>query len=355
MFRVVAALLLAVAVLAAVDLRGLVDTVYNMSLLLERFTPTYVFEVDGCRVLVYMVDPTSENSPWVTWIYNPAYYPRNRTLRPLTSAEMEKLLDALLQAFGSSVEAKVVVRTNLTLWHRELHLRVETRNATQLAEEARRAVGVDFYLGVADAYEALKKGAEQVAFLYEVKWRHEDLVAVISHLTFASLEVKTANFSAAVEVLEKARDAAGELWNSVAVMLWHGPYLIPDDAAKTLEKVAWMLGIEREWEFRDERGRVRRVWGGVHIYFVGELGPVYVIFPRPSGVVPDKTTVEQLVRNFVEQSGFWKSPLVGEFWPGLEIRSSSTESLPPLWPYVATVSAALAAAIGLLVFARRRR
>jgi len=66
MIRVVAALLLAAAALAAVDLSGLVDVVFNTTSPLERFAPTYVLEIDGCKALVYMVDPTLKNSPLET-------------------------------------------------------------------------------------------------------------------------------------------------------------------------------------------------------------------------------------------------------------------------------------------------
>jgi len=361
MLRVVVALLLAAAVLTAVDLTGLVDFVYNRSSPLERLAPTYVFEVDGCKVLVYVVDSTLENSPIIAQMRDTASrYSRKETLRPLTSAEVEKLLNALFQALGPSVRAEVGVGTRFALWYdvqRYEVLHIEARNVTQLAEEARRAVEADFYLGAADAHEALlKKRAEQVAHLYLVEWRRGDLVVLfIQDTSSAELKVYTANFSAAVEALKKAREAAGEVWNSAEVWLDYGPYLISDDEAKNLTKAALMLEKEHEevWEFIDEEGQVRRVWGTVDI-FVGRVGPPYVIFPYPNGVVPEKATAERLVRRFVELSGFCKTPLVVEFWPGPELKPPPMERSPPLWPFAA-VGAALAVAVGLLVLARRRR
>jgi len=182
---VVAALLLAAAAFAAVDLSGLVDKVYNTSSPLDRFAPTYIFEVDGCRVLVYVVNSTLKNSPLTNRTYDEVYYSRNATLRPLTSAEAERLLNALFQALGPSAEAWVVVWTKYAsqpdVWsYRILH--VETRNATQLAEEASRDVEADFYLGAADAREALLKkyetskgAAAEVAYIYQVEWRRGDV------------------------------------------------------------------------------------------------------------------------------------------------------------------------------------
>jgi len=489
MFRVVATvLLLAAAALAAVDLRDLVDIVYNRTSPLERLTPTYVFEVDGCRVLVYVADPALKNSPMTAHqTYDEVHFPRNTTLRSLTSAEVEKLLDALFQSLGPSAEAEVVVRTNFKWWcterrseglrsetkdvaqlaeevrravetgsaervivagtnfkwscekirpevshveakdaarpaeeargavevgsaraeavalsnstwrcvkaddgdlrieiknvtqlAEELHravesenvtdmtvdgadfslwctrmslklLRVDARSAAQLAEEARRAAGVDFYLGAADAQEALKRGAEPAAFLSLVKWQRGDIVVYfVQDRSSARLEVWTANLSAAVEALEEAREAAGEVWNSVEVKLWHGPYLISDDARSALIKATLVLEEElgKVWKFRDEEGQARQVRGTVD-FFIGGVGPSYVIFPYPNGTVLDKTTAERLVRRFVELSGFCKSPLVVEFWPrpGLEPQ--------PLWQYA--VAVALAVAVGLFVLTRRRR
>ena len=91
MLRAAVALLLAAAALAAVDLSGLVDVVYNKSSPLERLAPTYVFEVDGCRVLVYVADFTLKNSPLTapSMFFDEVYYSRNTTARPLTSAEVE--------------------------------------------------------------------------------------------------------------------------------------------------------------------------------------------------------------------------------------------------------------------------
>jgi len=357
---VVAALLLAAATLATVDLADLVGAVYTMSSSLERFTPTYVFEIDGCNVLVYVVNSTMENSPLLTAERNyPVFYPRNMTPRPLTSVELEKLLDALFQALGPSAEAEYVVRTNSTLWWTNIRpevLHVEARNVTQLVEEVRKAVKADFYLSATDAIEALERGAEQVAFLYQVKWRGRDLVAAFQHLMIASLEVKTVNLSAAVETLKKAREAAGELWNNVGVGLWYGPYFVPADTAIALTEATWRLEDElgNVWEFIDEEGRVRRVWGFVNIV-VNEVGPVYVVFPYPNGTMPDRATAERLVRRFVELSSFCKSPLVVEFWPRPEFKPPSMEHSQPLWPYVAAVGAALAVAVGLLVLVRRRK
>jgi len=160
MLHVAVALLLAAAALAAVDLSGLVDVVYNTTSPVERLAPTYVFEVDGCRVLVYVV-----NSPLN--VYDVVHYPRNATVRPLTSAEVEKLLNALFQALGPSAKAEVAIETENTREYRELQVRA--RNVSQLAEEARRAVGAGFYLGAVDAQEALKSGARRAAFLYQVE------------------------------------------------------------------------------------------------------------------------------------------------------------------------------------------
>jgi len=485
---IVAALLLAAAALAAVNLTGLVDKVYNASSPLERFAPTYVFEVDGCRVLVYVADPALKNSPMTArQMYDEVHYPHNTTVRPLASAEVEKLLDALFQALGPSAEAEVVVQTNFKWWCSERrsegirsetkdvaqlaeevrravetgsaeraivagtnfkwycekirsevshvetkdaaqttkdargavevggasavavalsnstwrcekahdgdlrveiknvaqlaeelyravesenvtdvtvdrsdfewqctrmsikHLRADARNATLLAEEARRAVGAGFYLGAADAQEALKRCAEPAAYLRLVKWWRGDIAVVfVQDTSSARLEVWTANLSAAVEALRRAREAAGEVWKSVEVELWHGPYLVPDGARSALTKAALMLEEElgKLWKFRDEEGQARRVQGTID-FFIGQVGPVYVVFSYPNGTVLDKTTAERLVRRFVELSGFCKSPLVVEFWPrpGLGPRS--------LWQYA--VAAAIAVAVGLFVLARRRR
>jgi len=415
MFRVVAALLLVAAALAAMDLSGLVDAVFNTTSPLERFAPTYVFEIDGCRVLAYVVNSTLKNSPLEAWIddagystYDPVYHPRDPTLRLLTSAEVERLLDALFQALGPSVKARVGVWTihtwcnggqyvevkdvaqgtgeahgavvivspkvvvvpgveyaPLCVSAHDEYLRLEVRNAAQLVEEVQRAVGVDFYLGVADVRETLLKKREtsegatvRFARLYRAEWRHGDLIAVFTQETWSAyLIVKTANFSAAVEALKKAREAAGEVWNSVTVMLWHGPYLLSSGEAKALREAAWMLKEERGgvWEFIDEEGQVRRVWGFVDVFSVDELGPLYVLFPYPSSVVPDKATAERLVRRLVELSGFCKSPLVVEFWPKPELRPQPMEQSPPLWPYAVAIATVAAINIGFVVFARRRK
>jgi len=348
MFRVATALLLAAAALAAVDLSGLVDEMYNTTSPLERFAPTYVFEVDGCRVLVYVADPTLENSPLTArkrdadyFTHDTVGYYINKTLRPLTSAEAEKLLDALFQVLGPSATAVVAVRSNSALWYRDL--RVEARSAAQLAEETRKAVKADFYLGAAEAYEALKRGARQVAYLSLVKWRHGDLAVVFAQSdTSASVEVKTTSLTAAVEALEKAREAAGEVWNSVRVALWHGPYFVPAGTVEALTEAAQRLGEE-----------VRGVWGYILVLSEGEVGPVYVAFPYPSGTAPDEATAERIVRRFVELSSFCKSPLVVEFWAkrGYELALIKYSQL--LWPFA--VEVAVAVTVGLLVLTRRRK
>jgi len=398
MFRVVAALLLAAAVLAAVDLGGLVDMVYYTTSPLKRFAPTYVFEVDGCRVLVYVVNSTLKNSPLEAWKnlaeqlkLASVYYTRAKELRPLTSAEVEKLLDALFQALGPSAEVGIGVWTMYTLCYepaedaqwgivaKRVHapcgsvlyeyLRVETRNVTQLAEEARRAAGVDFYLGAADAREYLLKNYEeskgaitQAAFLSLVEWRRGDpIVYFIQDTSSVRLEVWTANLSAAAEALRKAKEATGKAWNSVIVELWHGPYLISSDEARALTEAARVLEKElREvWESNGEEEWVRRIWWDVYISFEKELGPLYVVIPYPNGTAPDKATAERLVRRFVELSGFCKSPLVVEFWPGPELKPPSTEysvdQPPPLWPYVAAIATVAAITIGIIVLTARRR
>jgi len=359
-------IILLVPALLAIDLSGLVDVAYNMTSPLERFVPTYVVEVDGCRVLVYVANFTLKNSPLTApSMPNAVYYPRNMTVRPLTSAEVERLLDALFQALGPSAKAEVTIKTKDAEGYRELQ--AKARNATQLAEEARRAVGADFYLGAADAQKALKRGIEreaqergagQVAYLRLVEWWRGDIAVVFVQYDSAHLEVLAANLSAAVEVLRKAREAAGELWNSVEVGLWYGPYLVPEDesfrealrnAAARLEKE---LGTVRE--IRDERGQVRGAEGIIHL-LIGDVGPSYVIFPYPNGTAPDRATAERLVRRFVELSGFCKSPLVVEFWPktGYELFYEAPQT--PPWPFVAVIVAAVVVAVGLLVLARRRR
>jgi len=421
MLRVVVALLLAAAALAAVDLRSLVDVVYNTTSPLERFAPTYVFEVDGCRVLVYVADPTLEDSPLRTWMndavyftYDPVYYLRIKEPRPLTSAEVERMLDALFQALGPSAEVGVGVCITYT-WcsidthvvkdaaqaAREAHsatevesakaeavsgvayvplctavrneyLRLEARNATQLKEELHKAVGTDFYLGAADVREAVLKKCKasewamvQATLLYRVVWRHGDIIAYFVQDDFSiRLTVMTTNFSAAVEALEKAREAAGEAWSGVVVMLWHGPYFVPDGAKRTLREAA--LGavrmFEEEYEEtqepRDEEKWARRAWGFVDVFFVGELGPVYVVFLYPRNATPDKATAERFVRRLVELSGYCKSPLVVEFWPekGYELHETpfyeTTQT--PLWPYAAAVGAILAVAVGIVLTRRRK-
>jgi len=498
MLRVVVALLLAAAALAAVDLSGLVDVVYNKFSPLERFAPTYVFEIDGCRVLVYVVNSTLKSTPVTAYqTYDEVRFSANKTLRSITSAEVEKLLDALFQALGPSAEAWVVVRTNSKLWcgekrgenlrsetrdvaqlaeevrrvleaesaermtvagtdftwlcakrpsedshvetkdaaqaaeeaHRatkaegtraegdvrtnstwncakssEGDIRIETmdaaqlaeevqramevitamdvvvygtdftwwctkirgeflhvyaKSATQLAEEVQKAVGVDFYLSDTDAQEALKRGAEPVAYLSLMEWRREDLVVIVQLGGFASLEVKTANLSATVEVLKRMREAVGEAWNNVVVVeLWYGPYFVPADAAKNLTeaalKAALMLKKElgEVQESGDEEEWMRWVRGDVLIFFENELGPLYVILPYLSSTAPDGATAERLVRRFVELSGFCKSPLVVEF--RLRVKPPPPPHSPPLWPYIAAVGAALAVAIGLVLTRRRR-
>ena len=347
MLRTAVALLLAAAALAAVDLSGLVDVVYNKSSFLERLAPTYLFEVNGCRVLVYVV-----NSPLN--MYDEVHYPRNATVRPLTSAEVEKLLDALFQALGPSAKAEVAVETENTREYRELQVKV--RNATQLAEEARRAVGAGFYLGAVDAREALKSGARRAAFLYQVEWWRRDLAVIFTQsYSLARLEVMAVNLSSAVEALEKAREAAGEVWNSVEVRLWHGPYLVPDDTRSALTKAALTL-----------EGELGRSDGVILVFSVGNVGPLYVMAPYPNGTAPDRATAERFVRRFVELSGFCKSPLVVEFLPNTVYNPvvvvSSTEYSPPPQPKATTIEttavaivAAAAAAAGLFVLARRRR
>jgi len=314
MLRVAVALLLAAAALAAVDLSGLVDVVYNTSSPLEHYTPTYVFEVNGCRALVYV-----SNSPLNK--YDEVYYSRNTAVRPLTSAEVEKLLDALFQALGSSAEVIVIVRERGPLWYKAL--RLEARNVSQLAEEARRALGAGFYLGAADAQKALEGGAEQAAFPYQVEWRRGDVATSFyqSHSS-ARLVVKADNLSAAVKALEKAREAMGELWNSVEVELWHGPYLVPGDDVFTEALRNATLELERELGTRGGRVWARGAEGVIFVFSIGEVGPLYVVFPYSNDTAPDRTTAERLVRRFVELSGFCKSPLVVEFWQLSSFRKS---------------------------------
>jgi len=357
MLHVAVALLLAAAALAAVDLSSLVDVVYNTTSPLERFAPTYVFEVDGCRVLVYVANFTLKNSPLTApSMPNAAHYSRNTTARPLTSAEVEKLLNALFQALGPSAKAEVTIETKDAKGYRELH--IKARNAAQLAEEARRAVEADFFLGTADAQKALESGAEQAAYLRLVEWWRGDIAVVfVQYDSSAHLEVLAANLSAAVEVLRKAREAAGELWNSVGVGLWYGPYLVPEDEAfrETLRNAAARLENELGTvrEIRDERGWVRGAEGIIHL-FIGDVGPSYVIFPYPNGTAPDRATAERLVRRFVELSGFCKSQLVVEFWPktGYELFHKPGASPLPLW--IPAVGAAVAAAVALFATRRRR-
>jgi len=406
MLRVVAVLLLAAATLAAVDLGGLVDMVYYTTSPLKRFAPTYVFEIDGCRVLVYAVNSTLKNSPLEAWKnlaeqlkLASVYYTRTKKLRPLTSAEVERLLDALFQTLGPSAEVGVGVWTMYTLCYepaedaqwgivaKRVHapcgsilyeyLRVETRNVTQLAEEARRAAGVDFYLGAADAREYLLKNYEeskgaisQAAFLSLVEWRRGDpIVYFIQDTSSVRLEVRTANLSAAAEALRKAKEATGKAWNSVIVELWHGPYLISSDEARALTEAARVLEKElREvWESRGEEEWIRRVWWDISISFENELGPLYVVFPYPNCTAPDEATAERLIRRFVELSGFCKSPLVAEFWPKTEceqVAASSTEYSPHPRPnattieptaavYAVAVVALAAVAVGLVLTRRR--
>jgi len=352
MLRVAVALLLAAAALAAVDLRGLVDVVSNESTPLERFTPTYVFEVNGCRVLVYVADPALKNSPMTARQTSDAVrLSADKALRPLTSAEAERLLNALFQSIGPSATATVVVRTKS--WELDRGLRAEARNVTQLAEEVRRALGTDFYLGAADAYEALNRGAEQAAYLHQVYWEGRDLIVFfIQGPSVARIVVMTDNLSAAVEALKKAKEAAGELWNSVNVELTHGPYLISDNVISALTKAA--MRLERELGIRDEEGRVRGTRGFILISGAW-VGPLYVIIPYPNGTAPDSATAERIVRRFVELSNYCKSPLVVEFWPKTEPEPMLPVGLPPLWPYAIVAEAALAVAVVLLVLARRRR
>jgi len=414
MLRAAVALLLAVAALAAVDLRGLVDAVFSTTSSLERFAPTYVFEVDGCRVLVYVVNSTLKNSPLEAWIneavyfaYDPIYHPRSKALRPLTSAEVERLLEALFQVLGPSVEVGVGVWTIFSLCDGDLHveakdaaqaaketredvevesaraevvpgvayaplcesiryeyLHLEVRDATQLVEKVQRAVEVELYLGAADAratllkrYEASEGAAVTAAYLYLVTWKRSDPIAVfIQETSSARLIVKTANLSAVIEALRKAREAAGEAWKSVEVILWYGPYFISGYEAEALRKAARMLEKEHweGWEFIDEKGQVRRIWGHISL-FIDELGPPYVVFPYPSGVVPDKATAERLVRRFVELSGFCKSPLVVEFWPEPELKPPSVEQPQPLWVDAAAIATVAAITIGIIVYTIRRR
>jgi len=347
MLRVAVALLLAAAALAAVDLSGLVDVVYNKSSFLERLAPTYVFEVDGCRVLVYVV-----NSPLN--MYDEVRYPRNTTVRLLTSAEVEKLLDALFQALGPSAKAEVAIETKNTKEYRELQ--VKARNASQLAEEARRAVGAGLYLGAADAQEALEKGARQAAYLRLVEWWRRDLAVIFTQsYSLARLEVMAVNFSSAVEALEKAREAAGEVWNSVRVRLWYGPYLVPDDTRSALTKAALTL-----------EGELGRPDGVILVFSVGNVGPLYVMAPYPNGTAPDRAVAERFVRRFVELSGFCKSPLAVEFLPNTVYNPvvvvSPTEYSPPPQPNATTIEtaaavivAAVVVAVVLLVLARQRK
>jgi len=352
MLRVGVALLLIAAALAAVDLSDLVDAVYTNPSPLEQLTPTYVVEVNGCVAPVYVVDSPSD----IPRMYNVTYFSTYKKLRPLTSAEVEKLLDALFQVLGPSAKAEVTVDEGGPLWFKDLP--IEARNAAQLAEEARRAVEADFYLGAADAYEALERGARRVAYLSLVKWWRGDLGAVfLQRHSSAHLMVLAANLSAAVEALKKAKETVGEVWNHVSVVLEQGPYIVPDDVREALGEAAQRLEKELRTvqEIRDERGWVRRVKGTILVFTVGKVGPVYVVFPYPNGTAPDRATAERLVRRFVELSGFCESPLVVEFWPKTEFEPMLPVGLPPLWPYAAAVGAALAVAVVLLVLTRRRK
>ena len=493
MLRVVVALLLVAAALAAVDLSGLVDVVYNTTSPLERFAPTYVFEVDGCKVLVYASDHILKNSPKRAHAESDSvYYSRNKTLRPLTSAEVEKLLGVLFQVLEPSVGTGVVIQTNSKLWctktyngnlrvetidvdqlveevrktvetesakdvavfepnsawwctrtydeglhvetvvsqpvenmrrnvetgsaKREIQrnfrfhcvkmpsevprvevidpdqlaeelrralktmsvievvvdgidftwrctkkryefLDIESRNVTQLVGEARRAVEADFYLGAADALEALlKRGTEPAAYLYLVEWRRGDfIVYFFQDTSLVRLTVKMANLSAAVEALKKVKEVIGEAWNSVEVELWHVPYFVPDGAKEALTKAARMLEEEFGEVWNSKGGEGQEKWVRVFVEFsIDDMGPLYVIVPYPTGTAPDRATAERLVRRFVELSGFCKSPLVVEFWLWPRLEPPTMESSPPLWPYVAAVGTAFVAALGLVLTRRRK-
>jgi len=230
------------------------------------------------------------------------------------------------------------------------------KDAAQLAEDARRAVGAGFYFGVVDAQEARKRGEERVAHLHLVMWRRGYLVVLFAQqYTFARLVVATANLSVAVKALEKAREAAGEVWDSVEVFLWHGPYLVPHDSVGALREATQRLEKEigTMWKFIDEEGQMWEARVVIHIT-ADVMGPLYVVLPYPNGTVLDKATAGRLVRRFVELSGFCKSPLVVEFWPRPGYELPSMEQSPPLWPFTAVGAVVAAVAVSLYMIKKQR-
>jgi len=351
----------------AVDLSGLVDDVINATSPLERFQPNYVFYVNGCKVLVFITDFDKENSPLTAGSITDLHILNNKSSTPLNSTQAERLLDALLKRLGppskvtvAMAHRRVVVEDNssipVTLEWQYLHIAAST--ARGLKEEAERALGEEVFLGPKDARDALRAGRQKAAYLWYAVWQKRDVEVVITLDPYYTwLGVATADLAKAVELLRGVKEEAGPVYDLARVSLHHGPYLLPDDEAfrtaliKATQTIEEELGtVRRYW---DELGRFRGVEGIMHT-FATSTGPLYVVFPYPNGTAPDRAAAERLVRRFVELSGYCESPLVVEFWP-----KTGFEPLPaypqPLWPYVAAVGATVAVAVGLLVFARRRR
>jgi len=361
-------LLLISAWVAAVDLSGLVDEVFNATSPLERFQPNYVFYVDGCKVLVFIADFDKENSPLTAKEISDLHILSNKTSSPLNSTQAERLLDALLKRLGPPSRVTIAIAHRaaendvggngsipIALEWRYLHVAAST--ARGLREEAERALGEEVFLGPKDARDALRAGRQKAAYLWEAIWQSRDMrVVIVMDPYHTWLGVTVADLAKAVELLRGVKEEAGPVYDLARVALHHGPYLLPDDEAFRTGLIKATKTIEKELdtvrEVRDEQGRFRGVEGIVHTFAPPATGPLYVVFPYPNGTSPNRAAAERLVHRFVELSGYCESPLVVEFWPktGFE----PLPAYPPsLWPYAAVVGAVAAVAIGLLVLKRR--
>ncbi|MEZ0318895.1 MAG: hypothetical protein ABWK05_02740 [Pyrobaculum sp.] len=339
----------------------LYDVVVNYTAPLKQVPPDYVLNINNCNVYVYVVEdlhkPKSPLTLYLTYrvvVYNETKYRtmHNETLYkrlpPLSQGEDRLVLDKLLELFGTDVE--VVwnrVRVNASSWSETTH--IKAKNAQELKDKLKAVAGQEVVLHLDELKEAFRRGHREVAWVYTVRWRLDDVV--LDYDPPNRVVIYTTNITKTSMALSKVERQLGrDVYRRLYVEVWLGSYFTRVNET-ALRNAAMQL--EREMgtirEYRDENGMLRGAEGLIHI-LVGELGPVYLIFPFPNGTAPDKATVEKVVKRFIELSGWCQSPIVAEFWPktGVELLYAQDRPTPLLLPVAVAAVAALAIAVGMV-------
>ncbi len=356
--------------LASVNMSSLVDEFFNLTVALERFPPTYVLDVEGCEVYVYVANFTLRNSPLTSYAYwKAARFSSSSGL--LSPNETERLVDMLLGMLGPEVEVVVNMAwragandaganaTGIPVLQRFKRVNVRAGDVGELLREVGKAVGMKTYLDEKSFLKALAgdRAGEGAAMISIINWRGRDLWVRFSQTMAGStaMHVMTSNLSKALALLGDVRRGLGSPYDDMWVQLWYGPYLLGslnETLAEALRNAA--IRLEREMGtvkvYKDRFNRTRAVEGVIDI-FLGDVGPLYLIFPYPNGTPPDRATAEKVVRRYIELSGFCRSPVVAEFWPKTGAVFLRGEAPLP-WHYMAVAIAAAAAAA---ILAKKRR